>query len=323
MRMVPVEQVFSRFPRMVRDLAKELNKKIQLVVEGEETELDRTVIDEIGDPLVHLLRNALDHGLETTEERLASNKPEEGRILLKAYHSGNHVFIEVGDDGKGINREKVLNKAIERGVVSPEEAKSLTDQQVYTLIFSSGFSTADKISDISGRGVGLDVVKTKIESLGGVISIDSALGMGSTFRIMLPLTLSIINSMLVKVEDETYAIPFSSIVEITMESQDHVSTLHGQKVIQFRGQVVPLVYLNEVFYVPYFETETDKQLLYIVIIRKGNKTVGVVVDSVLGQQEVVLKSLGGFLNNLFAISGATILGNGEVALIIDPNQFIK
>jgi two-component system chemotaxis sensor kinase CheA len=323
MRMVPVEQVFSRFPRMVRDLAKELNKKIQLVVEGEETELDRTVIDEIGDPLVHLLRNALDHGLETTEERLASNKPEEGRILLKAYHSGNHVFIEVGDDGKGINREKVLNKAIERGVVSPEEAKSLTDQQVYTLIFSSGFSTADKISDISGRGVGLDVVKTKIESLGGVISIDSALGMGSTFRIMLPLTLSIINSMLVKVEDETYAIPFSSIVEITMESQDHVSTLHGQKVIQFRGQVVPLVYLNEVFHVPYFETETDKQLLYIVIIRKGNKTVGVVVNSVLGQQEVVLKSLGGFLNNLFAISGATILGNGEVALIIDPNQFIK
>jgi two-component system chemotaxis sensor kinase CheA len=323
MRMVPVEQVFNRFPRMVRDLAKELNKKIQLVVEGAETELDRTVIDEIGDPLVHLLRNALDHGLESIEERKAYNKPEEGKILLKAYHGGNHVFIEVGDDGKGINREKVLNKAIERGVVMQDEAKSLTDQQVYSLLFSSGFSTADKISDISGRGVGLDVVKTKIESLGGVISIDSTLGQGSTFRIQLPLTLSIINSMLVKVEEETYAIPFSSIVEITTVALDHVSTLHGQKVIQFRGQVVPLVYLNDVFHVPSIEIESDQQQLFIVIVRKGSKTVGLVVDSVLEQQEVVLKSLGGYLTNLFAISGATILGNGEVALIIDCNQFIK
>lgn len=323
MRMVPVEQVFNRFPRLVRDLAKELNKKVQLVVEGAETELDRTVIDEIGDPLVHLLRNALDHGLESPEERKASNKNEEGTILLKAYHGGNHVFIEVVDDGKGINREKVMSKAIERGVISSEEAKSLTDQQIYSLIFSSGFSTADKISDISGRGVGLDVVKTKIESLGGVISIDSTPGQGSIFHIQLPLTLSIINSMLVRVEDETYAIPFSSIVEITMVSPDIVSTLHGQRVIQFRGQVVPLVYLKDVFHVPSSETEFNEQQLYIIIVRKGTKTVGLVVDSVLGQQEVVLKSLGGFLNNLFAISGATILGNGEVALIIDSNQFIK
>ncbi|MEH7355996.1 chemotaxis protein CheA [Neobacillus drentensis] len=323
MRMVPVEQVFNRFPRMVRDLAKELNKKVQLVVEGAETELDRTVIDEIGDPLVHLLRNALDHGLESTEERLANKKPEEGKILLKAYHSGNHVFIEVVDDGKGINREKVLNKAIERGVVSIEEAKSLTDQQIYALIFSSGFSTADKISDISGRGVGLDVVKTKIESLGGVISIDSTPGQGSIFHIQLPLTLSIINSMLVNVEEETYAIPFTSIVEITTITFDEIKTLHGQKVFQFRGQVVPLIYLNDVFHVPPVETAFKEQHHYIVIVRKGNKTVGLVVDSVLGQQEVVLKSLGGLLSNLYAISGATILGNGEVALIIDSNQFIK
>ncbi|WP_251554543.1 chemotaxis protein CheA [Neobacillus muris] len=323
MRMVPVEQVFNRFPRMVRDLAKELNKKVQLVVEGAETELDRTVIDEIGDPLVHLLRNALDHGLESTEERLASSKPEEGLILLKAYHGGNHVFIEVKDDGKGINREKVLNKAIERSVVTQEDAKTLTDSQVFELLFSSGFSTADKISDISGRGVGLDVVKTKIESLGGVITIDSKLGEGSTFRIQLPLTLSIIYAMLVKVEDETYAIPFNSIVEITNLSSDQVSTLYGQKVIQFRGQVVPLVYLNEVYQVPPIEEANEKEQLFVVIVRKGDKTVGLVVDSVLGQQEVVLKSLGGFLTNLFAISGATILGNGEVALIIDSNQFIK
>lgn len=322
MRMVPVETVFNRFPRMVRDLAKELNKKVNLIVEGAETELDRTVIDEIGDPLVHLLRNGLDHGLESTDERIANHKPEEGKIVLKAYHSGNHVFIEVMDDGKGINRDKVLNKAIERGVVSQEEAELLTDQQVYSLIFSSGFSTADKISDISGRGVGLDVVKTKIESLGGVITIDSTEGQGSIFRIQLPLTLSIIYAMLVKVEEETYAIPFSSIVEITTLSREGIYNLHGQRVIQFRGNVVPLVFLGEAFQVPGSE-QTDQKQLYMVLVRKGNKTVGLVVDSVIGQQEVVLKSLGGYLTNLFAISGATILGNGEVALIIDPNQFIK
>ncbi len=323
MRMVPVEQVFNRFPRMVRDLAKELNKKINLVVEGAETELDRTVIDEIGDPLVHLLRNALDHGLESTEDRIASNKPEEGKVLLKAYHSGNYVFIEVVDDGKGIDREKVLNKALERGVVTQEEAKTLTDQQINMLIFSSGFSTAEKISDISGRGVGLDVVKTKIESLGGVISIDSTPGQGSTFRIQLPLTLSIIYAMLVKIEEETYAIPFSSIVEITNVTQDQISTLYGQKVIQFRGQIVPLVYLKEVFQVPSYGDESNTQQQFIVIVRKGNKILGVVVDSVVEQQEVVLKSLGGYLNNLYAISGATILGNGEVAIIIDTNQFFN
>jgi two-component system, chemotaxis family, sensor kinase CheA len=323
MRMVPVEQVFNRFPRMVRDLAKELSKKIQLVVEGAETELDRTVIDEIGDPLVHLLRNALDHGLESTEERIVSKKPEEGKIILKAYHSGNHVFIEVIDDGKGIDREKVLNKAIERGVVSVEESHSLSDTQVYSLLFSSGFSTADKISDISGRGVGLDVVKTKIESLGGVISVDSTLGQGSVFRIQLPLTLSIINSMLVKVVDEIYAIPFNSIVEITNVSTNEVTTLHGRKVIQFRGKVVPLIYLKEAFQVPAADVEAESEELFIVVVRKGDKSVGLVVDAVLEQQEVVLKSLGGFLTNLYAISGATILGNGEVALIIDSNQFIK
>jgi two-component system, chemotaxis family, sensor kinase CheA len=322
MRMVPVEQVFNRFPRMVRDLAKDLNKKIQLIIEGAETELDRTVIDEIGDPLVHLLRNALDHGLESTEERLASGKPAEGKLLLRAYHSGNHVFIEVADDGKGINREKVLSKAIERAVVSKEEAETLTDQEVYALLFSSGFSTADKISDISGRGVGLDVVKTKIESLGGVISIDSTPGKGSTFLIQLPMTLSIMYCMLVKLEQETYAIPFSSIVEITKLPQDQVVLIQNQKVMQLRGQIIPLVYLKEVLQVPTNETNMDHDL-FIVIVRKGDKTVGIVVDSILGQQEIVLKSLGGFLTNLFAISGATILGTGEVALIIDSNQLIS
>ncbi|MDR6123781.1 two-component system chemotaxis sensor kinase CheA [Bacillus sp. SLBN-46] len=321
MRMVQVEQVFNRFPRMIRDLAKELNKKVQLIIEGAETELDRTVIDEIGDPLVHLLRNALDHGLETTQERLANNKNEEGTILLKAYQSGNHVFIEVSDDGKGINRNKVLNKAIERGVVSESDAKTLKDQQVYSLLFSSGFSTADKISDISGRGVGLDVVKTKIESLGGLITIDSTPGKGSTFHIQLPLTLSIIYAMLVKVEEETYAIPFNSIVEITTMAENQVTTLHGQNVIQFRGQVVPLVYLNEILQIPSLGTEVDKQQQFIVIVRKGNQTRGIVIDTVVGQQEIVLKSLGEYFTNLPVISGATILGNGQIALIIDSNQF--
>ncbi|MEW8985850.1 MAG: chemotaxis protein CheA, partial [Bacillus sp. (in: firmicutes)] len=271
----------------------------------------------------HLLRNALDHGLETTEERIANNKPEEGTILLKAYHGGNHVFIEVSDDGHGINREKVLQKAISQGVVTAEEGKALTDQQVYYLLFASGFSTAEKVSDISGRGVGLDVVKTKIESLGGVITVDSTPGQGSTFRVQLPLTLSIIYSMLVKVEDETYAIPFSSIVEITTLTPEQVATLHGKRVFQFRGQVLPLIYLNEVFHVPPLEEEIEQEQIFIVIVRKGTQTVGLVVDSVLGQQEVVLKSLGGFLTNLYAISGATILGNGEVALIIDSNQFFN
>ncbi|MEH7300164.1 chemotaxis protein CheA [Neobacillus drentensis] len=321
MRMVQVEQVFNRFPRMIRDLAKELNKKVQLVIEGSETELDRTVIDEIGDPLVHLLRNALDHGLETAEERAATNKVEEGTISLKAYQSGNHVFIEVSDDGKGINREKVLNKAIERAVVSEAEAKTLTDQQVYSLLFSSGFSTADKISDISGRGVGLDVVKTKIESLGGLITIDSTPGNGSVFHIQLPLTLSIIYAMLVKVEEETFAIPFNSIVEITTADENQVTTLQGQKVIQFRGQVVPLVFLNEVLQVPPTNASVDKQQQFIVIVRKGNQSRGIVIDSVVGQQEIVLKSLGEYLTNLPVISGATILGNGQVALIVDSNHF--
>ena len=263
--------------------------------------------------------------LESSEERIANGKPEEGTITLKAYHSGNNVFIEVADDGKGIKRDKILNKAIQRGVVKPEEADSRSDHQVYALLFSSGFSTAEVVTDISGRGVGLDVVKSKIESLGGAIHIDSALGKGSTFRIQLPLTLSIIYSMLVKVAEETYAIPFNSIVEITMLTENDVTTLRGQKVTQFRGQVVSLVSLRDVFQVPEAnkDSQSDEEAFFVVIVRKGNNTVGIIVDSVIGQQEIVLKSLGGFLTNLYAISGATILGNGEVALIIDTNQFIN
>jgi len=321
MRMVPVETVFNRFPRMVRQLARDLGKKINLEIIGAETELDRTVIDEIGDPLVHLLRNAIDHGIETPDVRRAKGKPEEGTVKLKAYHSGNHVFIEIEDDGAGISREKVLKKAISKGIISEQNAANLTDKQVYELIFASGFSTADKVSDISGRGVGLDVVKSTIESLGGSVSIDSEEGVGSIFSIQLPLTLSIISVMLVEIQNEKYAIPLSSIIETAIVKKEDILHAHNQKVIDFRGKVVPLLFLKDIFEVPVVKEEDD--FLSVVMVRKGEKMAGLVVDSFIGQQEVVLKSLGNYLTSVFAISGATILGDGQVALIIDCNALIK
>ncbi|MGG5252929.1 chemotaxis protein CheW [Neobacillus sp. SM06] len=321
MRMVPVETVFNRFPRMVRQLARDLNKKIHLEIVGAETELDRTVIDEIGDPLVHLLRNALDHGIETPDVRKAQGKPEEGKVILKAYHSGNHVFIEIEDDGAGISREKVLEKAIAKKIIPPQAAAGLTDQQVFELIFASGFSTAEKISDISGRGVGLDVVKNTIESLGGSVTIDSVIGKGSIFSIQLPLTLSIISVMLVGIQKEKYAIPLSSIIETAIIKEEDILNAHNQKVIDFRGKVVPLLFLKDLFEVPV--SKETSGLHSVVIVRKGDKMAGLVVDSFIGQQEIVLKSLGNYLANVFAISGATILGDGQVALIVDCNALIK
>ncbi|MCC3645715.1 chemotaxis protein CheA [Cytobacillus oceanisediminis] len=321
MRMVPIETVFNRFPRMVRQLARDLNKKINLEIVGADTELDRTVIDEIGDPLVHLIRNALDHGVETPEVRKANGKGEEGNVILKAYHSGNHVFIEIEDDGAGINKDKVIKKALKNGIITEQTASALTDKQAYELIFASGFSTADKISDVSGRGVGLDVVKNTIESLGGSVSIDSKVGQGSIFSIQLPLTLSIISVMLVEIEKEKYAIPLSSIIETAIIRKEDVLSAHNQKVIDFRGKVVPLLSLKEIFEVP-SDTHED-EFISIVIVRKGEKMAGLVVDSFIGQQEVVLKSLGNYLTSVFAISGATILGDGQVALIVDCNALIK
>ena len=321
MRMVPVETVFNRFPKMVRQLSRDLNKKINLEIIGAETELDRTVIDEIGDPLVHLIRNSLDHGIESPEIRRQKGKPEEGTVQLRAYHSGNYVFIEIEDDGAGINRDKVLAKAIQKGVVSTEVANSLSDKQINELILASGFSTADVISDVSGRGVGLDVVKTTIESLGGNISIESTQNVGSVFSIQLPLTLSIISVMLVEIEKEIYAIPLSSIIETSIIRNSDILNAHNQKVIDFRGKVVPLVFLEEVFEVPRTELKDD-EFHSVVIVRKGEKLAGLVVDSFIGQQEIVLKSLGNYLTNIFAISGATILGNGKVALIVDCNALM-
>jgi two-component system chemotaxis sensor kinase CheA len=322
LRMVPVDSVFNRFPRMIRDLAKSLDKKVDLVITGAETELDRTVIDEIGDPLVHLLRNAVDHGIESISDRVAAGKSEHGTIQLRAFHSGNHVFIEIEEDGKGIYREKVLKTALKNGLVTAEQAAKLTDKEVYNLLFASGFSTAEKISDISGRGVGLDVVKTKIQMLGGHVQVDSKPGIGSKFSVQLPLTLSIISAMLVRLGSEKYAIPLSSIVETSAIQKNQIRNIHGNKMVDYRKSVIPLVSLSTLFEVPDFNEDLEEET-EIVVVRKGDKQVALMVDEFIGQQEIVLKTLGKYLTGLFAISGATILGDGQVALIIDPNALIK
>lgn len=322
LRMVPVDSVFNRFPRMIRDLAKSLDKKVDLVITGAETELDRTVIDEIGDPLVHLLRNAVDHGIESISDRLAAGKSEQGTIQLRAFHSGNHVFIEIEEDGRGIYREKVLKTALKNGLVTEEQAAKLSDLEVYNLLFASGFSTAEKISDISGRGVGLDVVKTKIQMLGGHVQVDSKPGFGSKFSVQLPLTLSIISAMLVRLGSEKYAIPLSSIVETSAIQKNQIRNIHGNKMVEYRNNVIPLVSLSTLFNVPDFNEDLEEET-EIVVVRKGDKQVALMVDEFIGQQEIVLKTLGKYLSGLFAISGATILGDGQVALIIDPNALIK
>ncbi|WP_214819670.1 MULTISPECIES: chemotaxis protein CheA [unclassified Exiguobacterium] len=316
LRMMPIEQVFNRFPRMVRSVAKEIHKKVQLDISGAETELDRTVIDEIGDPLVHLIRNAIDHGIERPEVRVKAGKPEKGMLALRAYHGGNRVFIEIEDDGAGINVDKVRAKALERGVISDEEATVMSENELAMLIFAPGFSTADVVTDLSGRGVGLDVVKNKIESLGGVVSLETVAGQGTKFQVSLPLTLSIISAMLVQVGEESYAIPLSSILETTLLDEADILTAHRERVFDFRGQLVPLVYLKEMFGI---ESETKSQFP-VVVVRKGNKLVGVVVNDLIGQQEIVMKPLGTYLEGIPAISGATILGDGRVALIVDSND---
>jgi two-component system, chemotaxis family, sensor kinase CheA len=319
-RMVPIESVLNRFPRMIRDLSKSLNKKMELYMTGEETELDRTVIDEIGDPLMHLLRNAADHGLESNEERAAKGKPAAGSIYLDAYQDGNNVVIEVRDDGAGINVEKVKRKAVEKGTITNEQAEVMSDKEIIDLLFKPSFSTAEVITDVSGRGVGLDVVKTKIEALGGDIEAKTKLGAGSNFIIRLPLTLAIIQALMVELGSEKYAIPLGSIQTIEDVAASDIKYVHSKEVINLRGNVIPLLRLNQILDVP--GDKENQENMIVVIISKGDRLAGLVVDNLIGQQEIVIKSIGKFINNNKIIGGATILGDGEVALILDVNTLV-
>ncbi len=317
-RMVPIESVLQKFPRMIRDLNKTLGKKMELTMTGEDTEMDRTVVDEIGDPLMHLIRNSADHGIESAELRAERGKPEVGQIFLHAFQDGNSVVIEVGDDGNGIDAEAVKNKAIEKGVVTAEQAALLTDKQCVELLFHPGFSTAKQVSEISGRGVGLDVVKSKVESLSGEVSVKTKLGEGSTWVIRLPLTLAIIQALMVIVGQEKYAIPLDSIQSIEDVSPADLKLVENREVINLRGSVTPIVRLNEVL-----DTESTKAPeddMVVVIARKGDQQVGLVIDELMGQQEIVIKPLGKYTNKCKLISGATILGDGEIALILDTNS---
>ena len=316
-RMVPIESVVSKFPRMIRDLSKKLDKKMELYMSGEETELDRTVVDEIGDPLMHLLRNSADHGLESAEVRAQRGKPEVGSIFLDAYQDGNNVVIEVRDDGNGIDVESVKNTAIERGVITPEQADNMSEKDIINLLFHAGFSTSKKITDVSGRGVGLDVVKSKIESLSGEVEVKSKLGEGSTWIIRLPLTLAIIQALMVTVGGEKYAISLGSIQTIEDIKPEEIKLVQNSEVINLRGTVIPIIRLSDVLEIESLKKPDENMV--VVIVKKGEKLAGLVVDELMGQQEIVIKSLGKYINKCKFISGATILGDGEIALILDAN----
>ena len=319
-RMVPIESVLSRFPRMIRDLSKSLGKNMELFMTGEDTELDRTVIDEIGDPLMHLLRNAADHGLETNEERQRQGKDPSGSIFLDAYQDGNNVVIEVRDNGGGINVEKIKRKAIEKGAITDEQAQRMTDKDVIDILFQPSFSTAEQVTDVSGRGVGLDVVKTKIEALGGEIEAKTMLGEGSNFIIRLPLTLAIIQSLMVIISSEKYALPLGNILTIENVSSSEIKTVQGKEVMNLRGTVIPIVRLGSILGCKDIEEKQTNHL--VVIVKKGEKMAGMVVNELIGQQEIVIKSIGKYIKNHKIISGATILGNGDVALILDVNSLV-
>ena len=316
-RMVPIESALQRVPRMIRDLEKKLGKRMQLTITGEETELDRTVVDQIGDPLMHLLRNSADHGLETPEVRSGRGKPETGSIFLNAYQEGNNVIIEVGDDGNGIDVEAVRQKIIERNFMSEEQAMQMNDKEVIDVLFDPGFSMAKQVTDISGRGVGLDVVKSNIEQLGGDVEVKTKLGEGSTFIVRLPLTLAIIQALMVLVGGEKYAIALGNIQTIEDIPVSEIRLVENKEVIQLRGSVIPIIRLSDMLDAP--EVERDTENLIVVVVKKGDSLAGLVVDELMGQQEVVIKSLGKYINTSRIISGATILGDGEVALIIDSN----
>ncbi|GAA7233609.1 chemotaxis histidine kinase/response regulator CheAY2 [Helicobacter pylori] len=314
-RMQPVGKVFNKFPRMVRDLSRELGKSIELIIEGEETELDKSIVEEIGDPLIHIIRNSCDHGIEPLEERRRLNKPETGKVQLSAYNEGNHIVIKISDDGKGLDHVMLKEKAIEKGVISERDAEGMSDREAFNLIFKPGFSTAKVVSNVSGRGVGMDVVKTNIEKLNGIIEIDSEVGVGTTQKLKIPLTLAIIQALLVGVQEEYYAIPLSSVLETVRISQDEIYTVDGKSVLRLRDEVLSLVRLSDIFKVDaILESNSD---VYVVIIGLADQKIGVIVDYLIGQEEVVIKSLGYYLKNTRGIAGATVRGDGKITLIVD------
>lgn len=319
-RMVPIDSVVNRFPRMIRDLSKKLGKDMELYMTGEDTELDRTVIDEIGDPLMHLLRNSADHGLETAVEREKNGKSPKGTIYLDAFQEGNNVIIEVGDDGAGINLEKIKQKAVEKGTITREEADKMTDEDAMGILFRPSFSTSDEITDVSGRGVGLDVVRTKIESLGGALEATTVLGKGSKFVIKLPLTLAIVQTLMINLGEEKYAIPLSSIQTVEDIPFEDIKIVEGAEVVNLRGKIIPIINLAKILGATKKQNHEETEL--VVIIKKGDKQAGLVIDDLLGQEEIVIKSIGKHIKSHKLISGATILGNGDIALILDVNSLV-
>lgn len=314
-RMQPVGKVFNKFPRMVRDLSRELGKNIDLIITGEETELDKSIVEEIGDPLIHIIRNSCDHGIEVPEVRKNAGKAEMGTVELKAYNEGNHIVIEISDDGKGLDPDMLKQKAIEKGVITEREADTMTDKEAFGIIFKPGFSTAKSISNVSGRGVGMDVVKTNIEKLNGLIEIESEKGVGTTQKLKIPLTLAIIQALLVGVQEEYYAIPLSSVLETVRVSQDEIYTVDGKSVLRLRDEVLSLVRLADIFKVDAILEATNE--VYVVIIGLADQKIGVIVDYLIGQEEVVIKSLGYYLKNTTGIAGATVRGDGKITLIVD------
>lgn len=314
-RMLPIGRVFNKFPRMVRDLSRELGKEIDLVITGEETELDKSIVEEIGDPLVHLIRNACDHGIESKEDRAAAGKPEKGTVELKAYNEGNHIVVEIKDDGHGMDPDVLKAKGIEKGIISDREADTMTDKEAYALVFKAGFSTAKVVTNVSGRGVGMDVVKTNIEKLNGIIDIESEFGVGTTLKLKIPLTLAIIQSLLVGVQEEFYAIPLASVIETVRISQDEIYTVENKSVLRLRNEVLPLVRLADIFGVD--SVFDNSEQAYVVVIGLAENKIGVIVDFLIGQEEVVIKSLGSYLKGTEGIAGATIRGDGRVTLIVD------
>lgn len=321
MRMVPIGKLYQKAPRIVRDLAKEFSKKINLVVKGEETEIDRGIIEELNDPLVHMIRNSCDHGIESPKERLSLGKPETGTIILDAEQEGNNIVLKISDDGKGMDPEKLKSKAVEKGVITQEQSYQMSAREAFQLIFAPGFSTAAVVSAVSGRGVGMDVVKTNIHKLKGIIDIESEAGVGTTFVIKLPLTLAIIQGLLVKVQNETYAIPLSSVVEVVSLEQNQVNTINSQEVIRVRSEVLPIIRLDKVLQTSSIKDTLDKR--YVVNVGLGMQRVGFVVDELLGQQEIVIKSLGEYLGSVRGIAGSTIMGDGRVIMIVDVAQLLE